>query len=113
MGRKTMTDTKTANGLERLHPEARGLKLYKHVSDVLVACELVIFVDGWNSVNTVLRRAAISGVVKVEPFEERQDYFADVYTDEDTWEQTVLLDRKSYASLKNRWMRTRLEKEDA
>lgn len=68
-----------------------------------------MFTNGAPAINTVLRRAALAGVVAVEPFEERMDYFADVYVDEHTSTQFVLLDRASYASLKNHWMRCRLE----
>lgn len=96
--------------LENLHPEARGLRLNKiNAKGELIPCELVMFTGGAAAVNTVLRRAALSGVVKIEPYEERSDYFADVYTNENDWEQTILLDRKSYAALKNRWMRCKLE----
>jgi len=100
----------TAVNLENLDPDAVGLRLYKHDADNnLRACELVIFAGGAQAINTVLRRAALSGTVKCEPFDEAPDFFADVYTDEHTWTQTVLLDRNSYASLKNHWMRCKLE----
>lgn len=114
MGAKASAQTTVQGrpyGLDRLHPNAKGLKLYKHAAkDNLIACELVMFVGGRNAVDTTLRRAAISGTVQVEPFDGPQDYFADVYTDENTFEQTVLLDRRSYAALKNRWMRCTLER---
>ena len=61
------------------------------------------------AINTVLRRAAISGTVKVEPYDETPDYFADVTTGPNTSTQTVLLDRNSYASLKNRGMRCKID----
>lgn len=99
----------TVINLDRLHPDAKGLRLYKHVGERLVACELVMFVDGFPAVNTILRRAAIAGLVQVEPFDAPNDYFADVYTSENDWEQTVLLDRYSYRSLKTHWMRCKLE----
>jgi hypothetical protein len=102
----------SAQNLENLHPEACGLKLHKHNSkDELLSCELVIFSGGRAAVNTVLRRAALAGTVKVEPFDDKMDYFADVYTGTHTWEQSVLLDKDSYRSLKNHWMRCSLVKE--
>jgi hypothetical protein len=96
-------------GLERIHPNAKGLRLYKIIGDELIGCELVMFTEGRPAVITTLRRASISGLVCVEPFEGPQDYFADVYTDQYTFEQTVLLDRKSYKALKTKWMRTNIE----
>lgn len=99
----------TTLNLEKLHPNAAGLRLYKHVGDRLIACELVMFARGRPAVEMTLRRAAISGLVQVEPFEGKNDYFADVYVDPNSWEQTVLLDRRSYGILKNRWMRCKLE----
>ena len=102
-----------AKNLELLHPGAIGLKLYKHdARDNLIACELVLFERGLPAINTVLRRAALSGTVQVEPFDQSPDYFADVYTSPSTSEQTILLNRDSYRSLKNHWMRCRIEHED-
>lgn len=102
----------TAINLDNLLPNAIGLKLYKHgAGDKLIACELVIFKEGASAINTTLRRAALAGTVKVEPFDEPNDYFADVYTDEHTWEQTVLLDKDSYRSLKTKWMRCNIASE--
>ena len=99
--------------LENLDPNAKGLCLQRHDrNDNLIACELVMFENGYNAVNTVLRRAGISGMVKVEPFDEPNDYFADVFVDDVTCTQTVLLDRKSYAALKNKWMRCKVERFD-
>ncbi len=101
----------TVRNLDRLDPRARGLKLHKHdAHDRLIACELVMFTGGAPSIDTILRRAALSGVVAVEPFDERMDYFADVFIDDNSSTQTILLDHRSYASLKNHWMRCRLVK---
>lgn len=103
----------SVKNLDKLDREARGLRLYRHnARDELLACELVMFVRGAAAINTVLRRAALSGTVAIEPFDERPDYFADVYVDEHNWTQTILLDRASYSSLKNHWMRCRLEPEE-
>ena len=100
----------SAVNLDNLDPAAKGLRLYKHnARDELISCELVMFADGAPAINTVLRRAALSGIVACEPFDDRMDYFADVYVNEAVSTQTILLDRASYAALKNRWMRCKLE----
>lgn len=100
----------SVKNLDNLDPAACGLRLYKHnARDELISCELVMFAGGAPAINTVLRRAALSGVVACEPFDERMDYFADVYIDEGTTTQSILLDRASYAALKNHWMRCKLE----
>lgn len=101
----------SASNLDNLDPNARGLRLYKHdTHDRLIACELVMFDQGHSAINTVLRRAALAGVVKCEPFDDRMDYFADVYTADYTTTQSILLDRHSYAALKNHWMRCKLDR---
>lgn len=100
-------------GLDRLHPEAKGIRLYKHTGrdNRLVACEVVMFSRGRAAVELTLRRASLAGRVQVEPFDGEMDFFADIFTSENEWSQTVLLDRGSYRSLKNHWMRCRLETE--
>lgn len=96
--------------LDRLPAEACGLKLYKIVGDELIACESVIFKGGRDAVNTVLRRAGLSGRVEVEPDGALPDFYADVLIDADgSWDASVALDRNSYRSLKNHWMRCKLE----
>ena len=98
----------TVVGLEKLPADAMGLKLYKHNSrDELVACELVMFAKQ-GAVNTVLRRAGLSGRVEVCP-DQIENYFADIYLPDQTWSESVALDRDSYRSLKNHWMRCKLE----
>ena len=102
----------TVVNLANLDPKACGIRLYRHsVKDELIACELVMFTGGAAAINTVLRRAALSGTVKIEPFDDPMDYFADIYVDETTLTQSVCLDRRSYNSLKTRWMRCKLETE--
>ena len=63
------------------------------------------FLRGLAGINMVLRRAAISGRVQVEPFDGRMDYFADVQDEAGNLLQSILLDENSYRALKNRWMR--------
>ena len=88
---------------------AMGLKLYKHVGDRLVGCELVMFLNP-GAVDTALRRAQISG--RVEVGGEIKDHFADIYTDPNTWTETVALDADSYRALKNHWMRCKIERDE-
>jgi hypothetical protein len=101
-------------GLAALHPAAKGLLLQKHVGDRLIACELVMFDGGRDAVHTMLRRAAVAGRMELEPADfGDMAYFADVYTSDCDWEQTVILDRRSYGALKNKWMRTPLSRPPA
>lgn len=87
--------------------EAKGLRLCKMVGDQLHLSEPVIFTRGAKAVETILRRAAISG--KVGPIGETGDYWADILTDPNNWIDTVALDRESWNSLKNHWMRCKME----
>jgi hypothetical protein len=93
-----------------LSPASKVVRLYKIVNDNLIACEAIEFKDGAPAIDTTFRRAAISGRVELEG--DIKDHFADILTSDDcTLLHTVALDRKSYASLKNRWMRCNLDKE--
>ena len=95
-----------------LPAEAVGLKLYRiDRKDRLIGCEGVRFKDGRPAVDTTLRRAAISG--RVEIGGDIKDHFADVLDANGDMVETVALDRKSYAALKNRWMRCVVESADA
>ncbi len=87
--------------------DATGLRLCKVVKGELFMSEAVHFVRGHDAVDTVLRRAAICG--KVGPVGETGDYWADFMTADDSWSETVALDRKSWNSLKNHWMRCKME----
>jgi hypothetical protein len=88
--------------------EAKGLRLCKIVKEELVVCETVIFERGYPAVQTILNRAQVSG--EVGPVGETGDYWADLMSDEQTWFDTVKLDRKAWNSLKNHWMRCRIAK---
>lgn len=95
--------------LDALPDGAVGLKLHRIDSNEnLLACETVIFRGGRPAVNTVLRRAAIAG--RVEVGGKVEDHFADVIEAGGDWSETVALDAKSYSSLKNKWMRCKLER---
>ena len=93
--------------MTQLPPDATGLKLHRiDKRDNLVSCEPVQFVRGRAAVDTVLRRAAISGLVEVDgPI---SDYFADILNENGEWEHTVSLDARSYRALKNHWMRCKV-----
>lgn len=101
----------SAIGLDKLPENAAGLRLHKFVREELIACELVMFRDGRPAIDTVLRRAGISGYVEVEPDGPLPDYFADVYTSPNNWEVSVALDRDSYRALKTHWMRCKIDRE--
>jgi hypothetical protein len=97
-----------AANLEGLPETAVGLRLCKIKSnDELVLCEPVQFVGGYDAVHTVLRRAAISGTVG--PVGEAGDYFADIMDENGDMIETIALSRNSWNSLKNHWMRCRID----
>jgi len=86
--------------------DAVGLRLCKISAGQLVLCEPVIFDRGRLAVDTVLRRAAISG--KVGPIGETGDFWADFINKDGDWEETIALDRGAWNKLKNHWMRCRV-----
>lgn len=88
--------------------EAVGLKLFRFVGEDLRACESVIFKAGRPAVQTPLLRARLSG--RVEVGGDIQDHFADILDRDGSNIETVALDAKSYRSLKNHWMRCRVER---
>jgi hypothetical protein len=85
---------------------ARAVRLYRVVNDQAVACEAVQLAGGAAAIDTVLRRAMISG--RVEIGGPLQDHFADLLDSGGDIVETVALDRASYSALKDRWMRCRL-----
>lgn len=98
-----------ATGLEDLPSEAVGLRLAKITkADELILCEPVEFVGGRAAVDTVLRRAAISG--PVGPVGEAGDFFADILDADGSMIETIALSRKAWNSLKNHWMRCRIDR---
>lgn len=93
----------------KLPPESVGLRLARIDSkDRLILCESIRFTGGRAAVGTVLRRAAISGRVEIDG--KIEDHFADVLDDTGNLIETVALDAKSYSSLKNHWMRCKVER---
>lgn len=94
--------------LARIPPEAVGLRLYRiDKQERLIGCEAVMFRGGWAAIDTVLRRAQISG--RTEVGGEVADHFVDVLDAKESIIETVALDAKSYGALKNRWMRCKTE----
>lgn len=88
---------------------ASGLRLGRiNRRDELILCEEVHFVDGVAAIDTVLRRAAISG--RVELGGNIADHFVDVMDEAGDLIETVALDGRSYSALKNRWMRCRIDR---
>lgn len=87
--------------------ETVGMRLARITrADDLILCEAMRFSNGRAAVDTVLRRAAISGRVGGEIV----NHFADLLDESGDIVETVALDARSYAALKNRWMRCRVER---
>lgn len=86
---------------------AAGLRLWKILPNGDArSCELVIFENHWNGVETTLRRAAISGRVEIEPYTDKGgDHYVDIYDADQAIISTAALDADSYRSLKRHWMR--------
>ena len=89
---------------------AVGLRLCRITAkEELILCEPVLFTDGRAAVDTVLRRARISGYVEIGG--EIKNHFADFMdANGDLAGDTVALDSKSYGALKNKWMRCQVQK---
>jgi hypothetical protein len=91
-----------------LPAEAAAIRLCKVVKGDLILCEAVIFEDGVSAVDTILRRASLSG--NVGPVGDTGDYWADLLNAEaDTIVETVALDRRAWNAIKNQWARCRIE----
>lgn len=92
-----------------LPSDVAGIRLCKVLgSDELVLCEMVVFEKGRVAVDTVLRRAAISG--KVGPIGETGDFWADLMnSDGDSIVETIALDRKAWNAIKRKWARCKIE----
>jgi hypothetical protein len=97
--------------MSELHEKACGLRLIRFAGDKTHYCEPVYFVNGRNAVDTVLRRARLSGRVEIDgEVVGDKAYQADVLIGPDgEWDQHVALDAKSYSSLKNHWMRCKVD----
>lgn len=96
--------------LSAIPADAVGLRLCKVRGDRLIGCEPVLF-QSRDAVDMVLRRAAICG--SVGPIGETGDFWADFLNENGDWSETIALSREAWNSLKNHWMRCRVEKFDA
>lgn len=94
----TLKLPKSVVGLQLARIDRRG---------ALILCEAMRFDEGLAAVDTVLRRAAVSGRVDVGG--EIFDHFADALDDSGNMVETVALDAKSYKALKTKWMRCKVE----
>ncbi len=95
--------------MNKLPLEAVGIRLARIDSrERLILCEAIRFEDGYLAVDMTLRRAALSGRVEIDG--KIENHFADVLDDSGDIIETVALDRRSYAALKNHWMRCKVEK---
>lgn len=94
-------------GLHKLPADAIGLRLCKMFGEELRLCEGVRFTRGRPAVDTVLRRAALSG--RVEVGGDLIDHWADVLNPDGDWKETVALDAGSFRALKTKWMRCKYE----
>lgn len=88
---------------------AKGIRLHRIQGDALISCESVFFVRGASAIDTVLRRAAISGQVEIGG--DIQTHFADLLDEDGSTVETVALDRRSYGALKNHWMRCKVSRD--
>lgn len=90
--------------------EAVGLRLARiDKNERLILCEAVRFIEGYSAVVTTLRRAQLAGRVEVGPQVRVKNHFADALDAGGDIVETIVLDRNSYSSLKNHWMRCRVE----
>ncbi len=94
-------------------PDAVALRLGKFFpGDDLRFCETCAFEGGATAIDTVLRRAALSGRVEIDADGLLPDYIADMFDDNFTCIGTIALDRNSFRALKNHWMRCKYEEAD-
>jgi len=87
---------------------AIGLRLARiDRKQTLILCEPMRF-ENRDAVETVLRRAAVAGLVDMEGAIDR--HFVDVLDEGGDIVETIALGRRAYSALKNRWMRCRVER---
>lgn len=93
--------------LSKIPVDAVGLRLCKMRGENLILCEPIVFEHGRVAIDTILRRAKVSG--KIGPIGETGDYWADFINSNGDWEETIALSREAWNGLKNHWMRCRHE----
>lgn len=89
-------------------PETTGLRLCKMVGDDLRLAEEIQFPAGRQAVLTVLNRASIAGHVGGS-IDQTSNWWADQMDADGSLIGEICLDRRSWNSLKNRWMRCRMQ----
>lgn len=89
-------------------PETVGLMLCKVAKEELRIAEEIIFTRGRPAVLTVLNRASLSGHVGGS-INQNTDYWADQIDVHGDTVGEIRLDRDSWNSLKNHWMRCRMQ----
>lgn len=94
--------------IKPLPPTASGLQLHRIQGERLISCEPIHFDRGSVGVETVLRRASLSG--RVEIGGDLADHFADIHDREGNLLESVSLDRTSYRALKYHWMPCKIAK---
>lgn len=90
-----------------------GIRLARIIGEDLRLCEEVHFTRGAPAVDTVLRRARLSGRVEVDPAGPLPDYFADLLDQDGSMTGNVALDRGSFNKLKTHWMRCKYQEPSA
>ncbi|MFV1601968.1 MULTISPECIES: hypothetical protein [unclassified Phaeobacter] len=88
-------------------PETAGLALCKMVGGELKLADEVIFARGRPAVILALKRARIAGHVGGS-IDENTDFWADQLDTNGDNIGEIRLDRQSWNSLKNRWMRCKM-----
>lgn len=89
-------------------PDAAGLMLCKMVGDDLRLAEPVVFVGKRQAVLTVLNRASLSGHVG-GGIDRSTNFWADQLAENGDTLGEIRLDRGSWNSLKNHWMRCKMQ----
>lgn len=85
------------------------VRLCKMFGEDLRLCEPVLFHDGAAAVDTVLRRARLSGQVTVGAEVQLQDHWADLLDRNGNLVSHAALDAASFGALKGHWMRCRYD----
>ena len=91
-----------------IEPETVGLMLCKVVNDELRIAEPVMFENGRDAVLTALNRARLSGHVGGS-IDEDTMFWADQLNSDGAPVGEIRLNRGSWRSLKNRWMRCKMQ----
>lgn len=87
---------------------ATGLRLARiDRQERLILCEAMLLPGGVPAIELILNRARISGHVRLNG--KVANHFADVLDADGDMVATVALDAKSYAAIKNKWMRCKVD----